>query len=200
MKVFNIYNEEFVIDNDFEKYNEYRKAIFEAVRISIQEFDKTYKEHITDLDILINKTPEFAKAIIMNVISAYAIRALVQEGIANISAEMFLEKYYYKYLNFDEYFDPLLEKYVEITEASESLRQYREMQKASRSRWQGGGFGVKGAIKGAMTAGALNMGADVLRSFGDSSKANRDARKINSLKEELYNSTSTGWSIHANHI
>lgn len=33
---------------------------------------------------------------------------------------------------------------------------YREIRKETRGRWQGGGFGVSGALKGAITAGAMN--------------------------------------------
>ena len=44
----------------------------------------------------------------------------------------------------------------EIDEQLELEKRYREERKDARGRWQGGGFGVGGAIRGAATAGAMN--------------------------------------------
>lgn len=45
----------------------------------------------------------------------------------------------------------------EIIQDKEISKEERARRKASRGRWSGGGFGVSGAIKGAATAGAMNM-------------------------------------------
>jgi WD40 repeat protein len=187
MQVFNLYNDDFIINDDFEKYNKYRILFTNIAKEATSDFLDMYKQEIYNMDLLINKIPPYTRELITNTISSEVIRVLVQEGVMTINTELFLAKYYYKHFDFDKYFDPILEKYTQITDAKESLNSYREMQKASRSRWQGGGFGVKGALKGAMTAGALNLGTDILRSFSDSNTSRQDRNKINSMKEQVYN-------------
>lgn len=191
MKKFNLCNQEFIISDDFEKYNEYRKIFNEVAKASLDEFDKIYRLQIKDLDMLINKIPQLAKKMIVDSVSAGAIRLLVTNGIMNMNEELFIGKYYYSCFNFDKYFDPILDKYVKITEASEKLESYRKMEKATRSKWQGGGIGIKGAIKGSVTAGVLNLGTDVLRSFADSNTANKDKNEINLLKKSVYEDSNT---------
>ena len=46
--------------------------------------------------------------------------------------------------------------YKSIIDAGERQKRIRELNKQNRGRWIGGGFGLKGALTGAMTAGALN--------------------------------------------
>lgn len=52
--------------------------------------------------------------------------------------------------------DYLRDKFREIQQKVEENKQLRKEIKDDRGRWQGGGFGVGGAIKGAATAGAMN--------------------------------------------
>lgn len=54
---------------------------------------------------------------------------------------------------FDEYCD-LIE---EIDEDQKKQDQYRRLRKESRTKFYGGGFGIGGAVKGAVKAGAINM-------------------------------------------
>lgn len=49
------------------------------------------------------------------------------------------------------------EVYDSIIEDKEQAAAYRAARKEARGRWQGGGFGIEGAVKGAMTAGAANL-------------------------------------------
>lgn len=58
--------------------------------------------------------------------------------------------------------------------------------KARRGYWVGGGFGVKGAIKGAMTAGAMNAASGLVHGIGDSIAEGRSRRKIEKAKAACY--------------
>ena len=71
------------------------------------------------------------------------------------------------------------------------MAEYRNQVKNSRGRWTGGGFGVKGAIKGAITASILNCGTDFLYSFGDSAREKRDNQEIQNKLRSLYNNPQT---------
>lgn len=102
---------------------------------------------------------------------------LYSQGVY-ITQEEFFEKYDHIYtMDYDRYYSVTLEKYSEILDMKKEMAAYRETIKMSRGRWQGGGFGVKGAIKGAVTASALNMGSDFLHSFGDSSREKKIMKK-----------------------
>lgn len=68
----------------------------------------------------------------------------------------------------------------------QALEAFRVAQRESRSRWQGGGFGVSGAIKGAVTASVMNIGMDFVRSFGDSVTNRSDNAHINGDLIRLY--------------
>lgn len=71
---------------------------------------------------------------------------------------------------------------AQVNEEINKISSMRGAQRSSRSRWQGGGFGFKGAIKGAIQAGILNLGTDLIRGIGDSYIDSRDAKKIKDLK------------------
>ena len=55
----------------------------------------------------------------------------------------------------------ILDEYCDLIEEIEAdqkrLDEYRRMRKETRTKFYGGGFGISGAIKGAMKAGAMNM-------------------------------------------
>ena len=52
---------------------------------------------------------------------------------------------------------PLLEQYQAIYQAAQEEKEYREYQKATRTRLQGGGFGLTGALSAMAKAGAVNL-------------------------------------------
>ena len=72
-----------------------------------------------------------------------------------------------------------------IVATEEQMQKYRQLKKENRGYWQGGGFGVKGAIKGAITAGAMNAVGDVFHGIGDFIATGFDESKINKKKQEL---------------
>ena len=55
-----------------------------------------------------------------------------------------------------------------LNDAANELALKRTLERAGRGRWQGGGFGIKGAIKGAIQAEILNVGTNAIRKIGDS--------------------------------
>lgn len=85
---------------------------------------------------------------IINILSKYEIydvtEDILKEGITNNS--LFIKI-------FDEYCD-LIE---EIGEDQKKQDEYRRLRKESRTKFYGGGFGIGGAVKGAVKAGAINM-------------------------------------------
>lgn len=73
-----------------------------------------------------------------------------------------------------------------INQKEQQQQEARDAQRAGRSRWVGGGFGVKGAVKGAVTAGAMNAVTDIFRGMGDISKdSEKHAQFLEKKKEYI---------------
>lgn len=73
-----------------------------------------------------------------------------------------------KFRNFDERFPEILETlaicFKELDEGVEDVKWQNELNKNSRGRWVGGGFGLQGAVKGAVTSSVLNAGTGLIYS------------------------------------
>lgn len=65
-------------------------------------------------------------------------------------------------------YNELCQKWQYYKEKNDEAHAKRERIKENRGRWYGGGFGVKGALKGAVTAGVLNGATGILYSIGNS--------------------------------
>ena len=113
-----------------------------------------------------------------------------------ITKESFIKKYR---INFKSEISDLYDQYDNIQQEKEEISYKREVEKASRGRWQGGGFGMKGAIKGAVNAAVLNAGSDVLHSIGDGITKRGDTRYINGKLIQLYHS-SENQNVFANGV
>lgn len=138
------------------------------------------------IDGVLQNIPDMAQIAIDNALQD-CLKILYNNNI-NMSAQQFIDKYYYEYtINYEPYYRDAVNRYAEIKKNKEALSAFRAAQKTSRSRWQGGGFGMSGAIKGAITASVMNIGTDFVRSFGDAATNRNDSRQIREQLKELYN-------------
>ncbi len=111
------------------------------------------------------------------------LEILYHSGI-NIDEEDFKEKYG---INLEAFITGLCAEYNNIVKDAQNVQRAREYERASRSRWEGGGFGISGAIKGAVKAGALNAVTGVGRAISDSIVDSSDNANTNRAKTELSN-------------
>lgn len=104
---------------------------------------------------------------------------------ANSLIENFSEGYIEALMTIKEEFDAI-DSGVAIDE------RYRKARKESRGRWSGGGFGVGGALKGAATAGVMNMGTgavhSVVNSIGNLRTSMKADKQKRGIVEEFKNS------------
>lgn len=115
---------------------------------------------------------------------------IMQEYGVLISIGEFVNKYY-EIMQYYHYIKEPVEAYSNINGEKEKLDALRFAQQEARGKWQGGGFGISGAIKGAMVAGALNWGNDLLHSIGDSATQNSDNKYIQEKLSNLYKQPKT---------
>lgn len=90
------------------------------------------------------------------------------------------------YENTSEYRE-LLKRYSELKEAKGQYDALKKLERDNRSKWQGGGFGIGGAIKGSLKAGAMNAATGMVRGVGDTFTDIMDNAKFENEKNALNN-------------
>lgn len=138
------------------------------VKNAIQYAEKTFQKHA---DKAIN----------------IACEILTQNNIFDIGKLKFSKRYMQEYYQvYNENLMELVEVYNSVLQGRNELSEYREMQKASRGRWTGAGFGMKGAIKASVQASLLNAGSDLWHGIGDNIREASDDAAMNKKLKELY--------------
>lgn len=156
---------------------------------SVQELNKVYRESKNIKKALIDVSK--AANEMMTTILDNAVNVLFKLGVTE-SIDEFAEKYYYqKGCAYEECYNVVVEGYAKIMGYQDELASYRQEQKMSRGRWQGGGFGLKGAIKGAVTAQVMNAGSDFIHSFGDNAREKQDRREVAGMLQTYYEDDDT---------
>lgn len=117
-----------------------------------------------------------------------AIDQLIKLDIWDYNVDRFNEEYQEGYYDiealYEEYFE---EKYQSIVTEEANTKIARDIERSGRSSWSGGGFGLSGAIKGAVQAELLNLATDAIRSVNDAAEDASDRSNINKLKKDLLN-------------
>ena len=148
------------------------------------EFYSVYYDIYDSVGSMYLVLSDLAKEVILDIqqIVDEACKDLYSFGI-KITRENFIEKYE---IDFQREIDILYNQYNDVQQEKKEISYKREVEKASRGRWEGGGFGITGAIKGAMKAAVLNAGSDLIHSIGDGITKSGDTRYINNKLNELY--------------
>ncbi len=172
----------------------YNKCIFEFGKKAADAgklFKKEYQKQCESIEDVSNFALGIGNIIIRKYLEE-CIEYIVELGVYNISAEKFADKYYFdNFYSYEDCYHKVNDKYMNIILTEEEKDEYRRLRKQSRGRWQGGGFGLSGAIKGAATAGALNMASGALHglvNMGGKLISNAAASR---QKAELFNDAST---------
>lgn len=188
--VFNIEGHIVEIDDTILNYYAIASVVEESIAGYLESIDKIINELNIGIDRLIDRTATMMQEVI-NPATAFAISCLVNKGVYDITESEFLSKYYYDYADYIGELEPIIERYSEIIGEERYYADLRRFQHENRSRWQGGGFGVTGAIKGAVTATAMNWTTDFFRSFGESKRRRQDETRTREAKNRLFHSSLT---------
>lgn len=185
MSIFYLRNYEIHFDENFDFYNRYHKDFFALVKKEFAEFNTNFYQTFHSAESIVKNVDSVA-AKHLNRFLNKAVDILVQNNIYDCSENKFYKDYYDPCFDFSQYSDLVREKYNNIMGIEADIKVRRAVERASRSQWQGGGFGLKGAIKGAVTAGALNMATGAARSVGDSMTNASDHQEIKKQLSKLY--------------
>lgn len=193
-KTFIIFDKTINISPERQLYNHIRgefylksKQIYDKACTS---YDIEFLEDGGDLDYLCKEGYAWGLNFILQIIN-FSVNELRNQGIFDMTTELFIEKYYSEvdawYIGFMNIYD----QYMNIILEAEQLEEYRSRRKNNRGRFIGGGFGVSGAISGAAQAGALNIATGILHSgFNLVGKA-FTAMHNNREKQKIFNNPNT---------
>ena len=166
---------------------------------SIQEYTKRRKEFANKLEpFILDQQKSVAQSLsdlnagnidnCIDIITTFGVNVsnkmvdtvhqnLLREKIYTVSREQIATLYNNIPQHFAKEFDFFYEKYLEVIGSEEAMKQARELKRAGRGYWQGGGFGISGALVGAAKAGALNaitgMFRGLIDAFTDASDRNK---------------------------
>lgn len=121
-----------------------------------------------------------------------AVDMAIKSGVYDIDSESFLELDYNN-ICLEPWIDAinLLEEVNDKLETAYlSEEERRRVRKESRGRIVGGGFGISGATKGMITAGAINAATGIVHSMFNSIGNAIDRSKLKDKKQEIYNDES----------
>ncbi len=174
------------------KFRKYANDFFYAKSKSLTALWKDAKT----LDVLLEQCPSFlnqtivdALSVIVNILKEYGVFTYSEQDIYEIFEERF---------DYTEELGGLYSIYEEICNEESNIKDYYDYKKTlPHSRLVGGGFGIKGAVKGILTAEAINMGVGMVRGFGNFvAKGMRNAN-VNLAKEKVYNNRETQRVLNA---
>lgn len=143
------------ISDERKSYNKYRLMFQSEADKAVERFHVLYQQN-RNLDNVISNVPSQAEQVIEPAVEL-CVEILIQHGVVTIDKAGFKEQYPYIQDIWSEAFLKVYDQYAEIVLEQKDLDEYRVARRQGRARWRGGGFGVSGALKGAATAGAMNM-------------------------------------------
>lgn len=153
------------------------------------EFRKKYQQY-GDMDQTIVNMEDDLYQLFSAVITSY-VESLVNKGYYELSPTSFIQDYYRGDSHIEQACSEICNAYNEIVMTKEQQEEYRRLRKATRGRWQGGGFGIGGAVKGAALAGTANIitgaGHTVFNAIGNIGSSIAASGK----KRKLYNDPNT---------
>lgn len=114
-----------------------------------------------------------------------AFNRLLKYGIDTFTPIMYFE-IILKYYDPTEVFQPYQKAADAILKFANEVADRRDAERMMRGKWVGGGFGIKGAIKGAIKASALNTGTNMLRGIGDTITNASDRAKLNKIRAAAF--------------
>jgi hypothetical protein len=164
----------------------------------LARFDKMYRDY-GSMDTMMNKIDNDIEALLAELVEYY-VNQMVDKGFYDLSGDMFISKYWNQVtdsIRSTDAVDNVREKYEEIIAGKEQAAEYRRMRKANRGRWQGGGFGVGGAIKGAAVAGTFNAIGGVGHSMANAVGNLDSSIAASGEKRKLYTSKNTKEDIRS---
>lgn len=146
--------------------------------------EKMYDE-FGNIDNVIEQMPQSFSIILEGAINA-AIDLLMKNKIMECDVNYFISNYGEE-LDAASLMEPIIVEYLKILKLDTEIKEYHDyIRNVHRNAWSGGGFGVKGAVKGYFKAQMMNAGNAFLTSFSDTKEFNNNMQEVRKAKAELF--------------
>ena len=173
MLEYKLFGKTVVFDDAAERYFDLSQQEHKAEKAVSLEFKSWYEEQ-RSIEKVISEYENYAFNIVKEMAAKPIMKMIKDYQIYDVSVEEYVER-----CMDGQYIESAIElvegRFYKIIDNQEAEREYRAARKANRGRWQGGGFGVGGALKGAMKAGAMNavtgMGHSLVNAAGNAGAA-----------------------------
>ena len=152
---FRIFDCPMCISKERAAYNYIRLDFIELANEAAEQYEKLYKQD-GSIQKVVEKLGEQTHDCLVPALD-YCIDTLVRHGVIDIDIQNFAEHYQTFAEPCAEAFNKVYDRYAEVVMNEDELDRYRVARREGRARWQGGGFGLAGALSGAVTASALNL-------------------------------------------
>ena len=136
-------------------YNSIRNKYQAIAQQVAEQFSTSYSDHFKSIEDVHTKATGIAMDLLHPAVEA-ALADLVSYTVYDVDLTCFSD-YYNAEASWESAFVEVDDRYMAIILKTEELDDYRTQRRESRGRWVGGGFGIGGAVKGAMQAGAINL-------------------------------------------
>lgn len=174
MKTFNLGSQNIVFDDEFEILNALRAEVIQASgqsgfsEVLNGMLDKYGAAELGE--VIVKEFPDLVNTCLCEGLSPIIIDFLFDQGIYDCDEQTFIQKYFSDYFDFSSQptFISFSNHYNEIVDQYFKEQQEKEYYRSCRSHWEGGGFGIKGAILGALQARAMNAVTGAFRGVRDS--------------------------------
>lgn len=189
MKTFSVYGNELIYDDAIENYNSIVQQVRPLIDKMEKEFRYEFSRALPNMDKAIGKAADFCYDKYIAELEEIGLKIFTSNHVYEYDTKRFEDEYVWQScLPLKEVDDMAQEQYQAILSDQEEAANYRRQRKASRGRWEGGGFGIEGAIKGAATAGAANMASGLAHSTVNALGNLASAIKAENSKDSLYRS------------
>lgn len=150
---------------------------------------KMYDE-FGNIDNVIEQMPQSFSIILEGAINA-AVDLLIKNKIMECDVNYFISNYGEE-LDAASLMEPIIVEYLKILKLDTEIKEYHDyIRNVHRNAWSGGGFGIKGAVKGYFKAQMMNAGSAFLTSFSDTKEFNNNMQEVRKAKEELFDNEET---------
>ena len=184
---YTLFGQAVTFDDAAERFFDLQFASWRACTAAEDQFNSWYKQ-CKDIESVLNQYEGITQKILGDLAFQPLFAQLPSYGLYDVSQE----SYWNRCISFENAASAeqvVEEKYLAILRKNNAEKEYRQMRKDSRGRWQGGGFGLSGALKGAAQAAALNavsgLGHSAFNAIGNAGSALSESYE----KGELYRST-----------
>lgn len=189
MKTFDLLGEEIEVDIDLQNYSIIRSHYRKIGEAMCEGFADFWREHCDNIHSVVVACPKYFEYVVTFLVKEGHSR-LVARDIYDVSEQSFYEEYENEYFS-TSFFDDTLRKYECIMRAKDQsyslAEEERRYNSTSSSRWEGGGFGISGAIKGSIIAGGMNFVGDMIAESKASRAYNKQISQLDSAFNKKFN-------------